>query len=45
MELSKGKYLEASVRAKVLGDEASIQYFRAAADYNRATLVSFQLAA
>ena len=32
IELSKEKYLEASVRAKVLGDEASIQYLRAAAD-------------
>ena len=32
IELSKEKYLEASLRAKVLGDEASIQYLRAAAD-------------
>ena len=32
IELSKEKFLEASVRAKVLGDEASIQYLRAAAD-------------
>ena len=32
IELSKEKYLEASIRAKVLGDEASIQYLRAAAD-------------
>ena len=32
IELSKEKYLEASVRAKVLGDESSIQYLRAAAD-------------
>ena len=32
IELSKEKYLEASVRAKILGDEASIQYLRAAAD-------------
>jgi len=32
IELSKEKYLEASIRAKVFGDEASIQYLRAAAD-------------
>jgi len=32
IELSKEKYLEASIRAKVFGDEASIQYVRAAAD-------------
>lgn len=32
IELSKEKYLEASIRAKVLGDEASVQYLRAAAD-------------
>jgi HK97 family phage major capsid protein len=32
IELSKEKYLEASIRAKVQGDEASIQYLRAAAD-------------
>jgi len=32
IELSKEKYLEASIRAKVLGDEDSIQYLRAAAD-------------
>ena len=32
IELSKEKYLEASLRAKIQGDEASIQYLRAAAD-------------
>jgi len=32
IELSKEKYLEASLRAKVFSDEASIQYLRAAAD-------------
>lgn len=32
IELSKEKYLEASIRAKIQGDEASIQYLRAAAD-------------
>ena len=32
IELSKEKFLEASIRAKVQGDEASIQYLRAAAD-------------
>jgi HK97 family phage major capsid protein len=32
IELSKEKYLEASIRAKVFGDEASIQYVRAADD-------------
>ena len=32
IELSKEKFLEASIRAKIQGDEASIQYLRAAAD-------------
>ena len=32
IELSKEKFLEASIRARVQGDEASIQYLRAAAD-------------